>query len=94
MLETDVRVGLEDFNVNYDYLGAGYGVVGDLEREAIRLFARTEGLLVGPVYTGRAAGAMLALIRRGAFKPEETLLFWHTGDDAALHAYASELLTG
>jgi D-cysteine desulfhydrase len=63
-----------------------------LEREAIRLLARTEGLLIGPVYTGRAAGALIDLVRRGVFTADETVLFWHTGDDAALHAYAKELL--
>ncbi len=91
LLDSDVRLSVDDFTTNYDYLGAGYGVVGKLEREAIRLLARTEGLLVGPVYTGRAAGAMIDLIRRGVFGPDETVLFWHTGDDAALHAYAAEL---
>ena len=92
LLQTDVRLTVDDFNTNYDYLGAGYGVVGELERDAIRLLARTEGLLVGPVYTSRAAGAMIDLVRRGAFHPDETVLFWHTGDDVALHAYAKELL--
>ena len=92
LLGSNVRLTTADFDANYDYLGAGYGVVGDLEREAIRLLARTEGILVGPVYTGRAAGAMIDLIRRGAFAKDETILFWHTGDDAALHAYAEELL--
>jgi len=47
---------------------------------------------VGPVYTARAAGAMVDLIRRRAFAADETVLFWHTGDDIALHAYADELL--
>jgi D-cysteine desulfhydrase len=92
LLENDVRLNVGDFHTNYEYLGAGYGVVGDLEREAIRLLARTEGLLVGPVYTGRAAGAMIDLIRRDYFNADETVLFWHTGDDAALHAYANDLL--
>jgi D-cysteine desulfhydrase len=92
LLKSDVRLMVDDFNTNYDYLGAGYGVVGNLERDAIRLLARTEGLLVGPVYTARAAGALIDLIRRGYFNPDETILFWHTGDDVALHAYAAELL--
>jgi D-cysteine desulfhydrase len=72
-------------------LGAGYGVVGDLEREAIRLIGRQEGLLVGPVYTARAAGAMFDLIHRGKYQPGESVLFWHTGDDVTLHAYAGAL---
>ena len=92
LLESDVRLDARDFHTNYDYLGAGYGVVGELERDAICLLARTEGLLVGPVYTGRAAGAMIDLIRRGHFQPTESVLFWHTGDDAALHAYAADLV--
>ena len=91
ILNTEVRLTVDAFVTNYDYLGAGYGIVGDLEREAIRLFARNEGILVGPVYTARAAGAMFDLIRRGAFAADETVLFWHTGDDVALHAYASEV---
>jgi 1-aminocyclopropane-1-carboxylate deaminase/D-cysteine desulfhydrase-like pyridoxal-dependent ACC family enzyme len=70
--------------VNGDYLGAGYGVVGEREREAIRLFARQEGLLLDPVYTGRAAGGMIDLIRKGVFKPNERVLFWHTGGTPAL----------
>jgi D-cysteine desulfhydrase len=91
LLGSSERLSLHNFHTNYDYLGAGYGIVGDLEREAIRLLARTEGLLVGPVYTARAAGAMIDLIRRGVFPSNETVLFWHTGDDVALHAYADDL---
>jgi D-cysteine desulfhydrase len=91
LLGSSERLSVEDFHTNYDYLGAGYGVVGELERDAIKLLARTEGLLVGPVYTARAAGAMMDLVRRGVFAAGETVLFWHTGDDVALHAYADAL---
>ncbi len=76
----------EDFAVEDGYLGGGYGVVGDLEREAIRLLARTEGLLLDPVYTGRAFGGLIDLIRRGHFSPQERVLFWHTGGIAGLFA--------
>ncbi len=76
----------EDFAVEDGYLGGGYGVIGDLEREAIRLLARTEGLLLDPVYTGRAFGGLIDLIRRGAFSPQERVLFWHTGGIAGLFA--------
>jgi len=91
LLGFDERLTVADFDVSYDYLGDGYGVVGDLERGTIQLLARTEGLLVGPVYTARAFGAMLDQIRRGQFHPGETWLFWHTGDETALHAYAEAL---
>jgi 1-aminocyclopropane-1-carboxylate deaminase/D-cysteine desulfhydrase-like pyridoxal-dependent ACC family enzyme len=55
------------------------------------LFASLEGLLLDPVYTGRAAAGMIDLIRKGFFKKEETALFWHTGGQPALFAekYAS-----
>ncbi len=80
-----------DFNVQYDYLGRGYGVVGDLEREAIYMAAQQEGLLLDPVYTGRAFGAMVDLIRKGFFTENETILFWHTGGTAALFAYGRDI---
>lgn len=76
----------QDVLVNADYLGQGYGMMGDIEKEAIHLFARHEGLLLDPVYTGRAAAGLLDLIRRGNFKRDETVLFWHTGGSPALFA--------
>jgi len=83
-----------DILVNDDYLGGGYAVMGAPEREAIQLFARHEGLLLDPVYTGRAAAGMLDLIRAGFFSKEQTVLFWHTGGTPALFAerYQGELL--
>lgn len=76
---------------NADYLGGGYSVVGDLERDAIRTVARQEGLLLDPVYTGRAMGGLIDVIRRGEFTPDQTILFWHTGGAAALSAFAEKL---
>jgi D-cysteine desulfhydrase family pyridoxal phosphate-dependent enzyme len=80
-----------DVAVNADYLGAGYGVLGAPEREAIRLFALEEGILLDPVYTGRAAAGLVDLIRRGVLPRDEAVLFWHTGGTPALWAYAGEL---
>jgi len=80
-----------DICVDDRYLGAGYAKVGELEREAIQLAARTEGLLLDPVYTGRAFGGLVDLIRRGEIKPKETILFWHTGGIPALFAFSNEL---
>jgi len=74
----------QDILVIDSYIGAGYGIMGASEIEAIRLFARTEGLLLDPVYTGRAAAGMIDLIRQGYFKSDETVLFWHTGGTPAL----------
>jgi D-cysteine desulfhydrase len=80
-----------DFTVNYDYLGGGYGVMGSLEQEAILLTARLEGILLDPVYTGRAMGALFDLIRKRVFSSQQNVLFWHTGGAPALFAYAKEL---
>jgi len=76
----------DDVSANADYCRAGYGVLTDAEREAVSLFAKYEGLLLDPVYTGRAAAGMIDLIRKGYFKKEETVLFWHTGGQPALFA--------
>jgi D-cysteine desulfhydrase len=78
---------------NADYCAAGYGVLTEPEREAIHLFAEHEGLLLDPVYTGRAAAGMIDLIRKGFFKKNETVLFLHTGGQPALFAdeYASKI---
>ncbi len=81
--------------VAYDgYLGAGYAIMGAPEREAISLVARTEGILLDPVYTGRAMAGLIDLIRKGEFGRDETIVFWHTGGSAALFAYAEQLLEG
>jgi D-cysteine desulfhydrase family pyridoxal phosphate-dependent enzyme len=84
----------DDVLANDRYCQAGYGVFGEGEREAINLFARHEGLLLDPVYTGRAAAGMIDLIRKGIFKKDETVLFWHTGGQPALFAdkYSGSLL--
>jgi len=85
-----------DVVVDDRYLGGGYGVMGDLEREAIRTLATVEGILLDPVYTGRAFGGLLSILRNtpeilsaGARPPR--LLFWHTGGAPALFAYATDL---
>lgn len=84
----------DDVLANDDYCQAGYGVFGKGEREAIKLFASNEGLLLDPVYTGRAAAGMIDLIRKGYFKKDETVLFWHTGGQPALFAdkYSGDLV--
>ena len=79
--------------IGYDgYLGGGYAVLGEPEKEAIALAGRTEGLLLDPVYTGRAMAGLIDLVRKGEFAKSETILFWHTGGAAALYAYADGLL--
>ena len=89
-----MEFGPADVLANDSYCKAGYGVLTEAEREAVHLFARNEGLLLDPVYTGRAAAGMIDLIRTGFFKKDETILFWHTGGQPALFAekYSGSLL--
>ncbi len=86
LLDEKIHLDPNQILVDDQYLGAGYGIPSFDEIEAVRLFARTEGILLDPVYTGRAAAALLGLIRQGAFKPGEQVLFWHTGGNPALFA--------
>lgn len=89
-----VRQAPNELIVDERFLGAGYGIMGKLESDAVRLFAQTEGILLDPVYTGRAAGAMLQLIKDGFFKSNQRVLFWHTGGTPALFCekYRADLL--
>jgi D-cysteine desulfhydrase family pyridoxal phosphate-dependent enzyme len=91
--ETDTFTA-KDVLVNADYTGGGYAVMGSPEIEAIRLFAGYEALLLDPVYTGRAGAGLIDLIRQGFFKPDDTVLFWHTGGGPALFSstYQGRLL--
>lgn len=83
-----------EIEVNDQYLGGGYGVMGAAEKEAIELFARYEGLLLDPVYTGRAAAGLIDLARQGQFSAGQKVLFWHTGGTPALFADRYRSLAG
>lgn len=88
-----IEFSSDEVLVNDEYAAPGYGVLTGAEREAISLFAKYEGLLLDPVYTGRAAAGLIDLVREGFFKKDETVLFWHTGGQPALFAekYQPEL---
>jgi D-cysteine desulfhydrase family pyridoxal phosphate-dependent enzyme len=81
-----LAIAPEEILVNDSYCAAGYGVLQPTEIEAIRSFARADGILLDPVYTGRAAAGLIDLIRTGFFRRDETVLFWHTGGTPALFA--------
>lgn len=74
-----------------EFASAGYGAVTGREREAISLLAREEALLLDPVYTGRAMAGLIAMIRNGEFRPNERVLFWHTGGGPSLLALSPGL---
>jgi 1-aminocyclopropane-1-carboxylate deaminase/D-cysteine desulfhydrase-like pyridoxal-dependent ACC family enzyme len=91
-VQQPVTLAMESILVDDRFLGAGYGRMDRRERDAIRLFAQREGILLDPVYTGRAAGGMLEMIQAGEIPGGDTVLFWHTGGNPALFAYAESLL--
>jgi L-cysteate sulfo-lyase len=88
-----IRGGLERARVraNGDHVGPGYGIPTAGTIEAIRLAARHEGLLLDPVYTGKAMAGLIELCRKGHFSSDQNVVFLHTGGAAALFAYAREL---
>jgi 1-aminocyclopropane-1-carboxylate deaminase/D-cysteine desulfhydrase-like pyridoxal-dependent ACC family enzyme len=94
LLGVEEDFGAGEVEIRNDFVGEGYGVVGELERRAIGLLARTEGILLDPVYTGRAMGALIEMIENHEFSANDTVLFWHTGGTPALFPYAREILAG
>lgn len=80
-----------DLNVDGNYVGEGYGIFGDDVRYAVSLIARTEGILIDPVYTGKALAGIIDLARKGFFKASDKVVFVHTGGWPGLFAYAGKL---
>jgi D-cysteine desulfhydrase family pyridoxal phosphate-dependent enzyme len=70
--------------VDHDHVGPGYGEPSAEAVEAITIAARTESLVLDPVYTGKAMAALITRIRDGRIGPHETVVFWHTGGAPAL----------
>jgi len=95
-VETAARFGHEDrvtrdlTVADCDYVGAGYGLIDEAVIDALKLAARTEGLLLDPVYSGKAMKGLIALAKQGVFK-DETVVFLHTGGAQGLFGYHSEL---
>ena len=76
---------------NGDYVGEGYGIPTDAMLEAVTLAAAEEGLLLDPVYTGKAMAGLIDLVRRGEYAKQANVVFLHTGGSAALFAYRGAL---
>ncbi|HPA39064.1 MAG TPA: D-cysteine desulfhydrase, partial [Phenylobacterium sp.] len=90
MLGHGDRVTREMTVADCDYVGEGYGLVDEAVIEALKLAARTEGLLLDPVYSGKAMKGLIALAQQGMFKGE-TVVFLHTGGAQGLFGYHSVL---
>jgi D-cysteine desulfhydrase family pyridoxal phosphate-dependent enzyme len=88
LLGLDWRPHPDDIVVTDEYVGERYGLPTPACLDAVRLAARTEGILLDPVYTGKAMAGLIDMVRRGQFAPDQTIVFWHTGGQPALFAYA------
>lgn len=95
---TAERVGVHNeitrdlVQVTDEYVGPGYSLPSDEMVEAVQLLARTEGILLDPVYTGKVMAGLIGMIREGKFKKEDNVLFLHTGGSPALYAYTETIL--
>jgi len=69
------------------YVGPGYSIPTDSMVEAVKLFSMNEGILLDPVYSGKAAAGLIDLVRKGHFPEGSNILFLHTGGSPALYAY-------
>ena len=90
ILGVSSKVTAQDLINDEGYIGAGYGIATPGCVEAIRLLAGCEGILLDPVYTGKAMAGMIGHIRRGDIDPSETVVFLHTGGTPALFAHVED----
>lgn len=91
--KTAAHIGLEheiaagSVRVDSDFVGAGYGVPTPAMVEAVELVAQREGVLLDPVYTGKAMAGLISRIRNGEYRSCRNIVFWHTGGSAGLFGY-------
>ena len=86
-LGLDRPVPAEAVEANCDYVGPGYGHPTPGMIEAVQMVARTEGIFLDPVYSGKGMAGLIDLIRRGAFTGEHNVVFLHTGGSPSLFGY-------
>jgi D-cysteine desulfhydrase family pyridoxal phosphate-dependent enzyme len=89
ILGVDWKPAPEEIPLWDDWLGPAYGVPTEEGLQAIRAAAETEGLLLDPVYTGKAMAGLTGLAQRGEIRADENVVFWHTGGVPALFAFES-----
>ena len=86
-LGLDLPVSPALFFNDDSFVGENYGIPSEAGNEAVRLFARTEGIVLDPVYTGKAAAGMIEHIRRGDFNSKDIVVFVHTGGTPAIFTH-------
>lgn len=89
VLDLDLRISDTEIINDLGFVGAGYGIPTEASVEATKLFARTEGVILDPIYTGKAAAGMISDIRAGRYGRGDTLVFVHTGGTPSVFAWNS-----
>ncbi|MDY8137536.1 D-cysteine desulfhydrase family protein [Aquimarina sp. 2201CG5-10] len=90
-LNVNKNIQFSDIELNRDYDKDGYGIVTNNEINALNELARKEGILLDPVYTGRAFYGMLDFLKKKRIPTNSNVMFWHTGGLPAIFKYATEL---
>ena len=92
LMELDIQLAAGEMENTDAYVGEEYGIVTEAGLDALHLLARTEGILLDPVYTGKAMFGVIDRIRTGEIPAGSTVVYVHTGGNPALFAYAPELI--
>lgn len=87
LLGLDLRILPSEIMNDMGFVGPGYGIPTEAGVEAVRLFARTEGIVLDPIYTGKAAAGMIAHVREGRYRADDVLVFVHTGGAPAIFTW-------
>jgi 1-aminocyclopropane-1-carboxylate deaminase/D-cysteine desulfhydrase-like pyridoxal-dependent ACC family enzyme len=87
VLGLDLRISEDDIVNDEGFVGAGYGIPTEAAVQATKLFARTEGVILDPIYTGKAAAGMISHIRAGRYGKDDTLVFVHTGGTPSIFTW-------
>jgi L-cysteate sulfo-lyase len=81
------EIAADTVRVDSNHVGAGYGMPTQAMIEAVELVARQEGVILDPVYTGKAMAGLIDRIRSGKYRSCRNIVFWHTGGSSGLFGY-------
>jgi 1-aminocyclopropane-1-carboxylate deaminase/D-cysteine desulfhydrase-like pyridoxal-dependent ACC family enzyme len=87
VLGLDTRLSEDEIRNGMRFVGPGYGIPTEACVDAVKLFARTEGVILDPIYTGKAAAGMIVHIREGRYGKDDALVFVHTGGTPAIFTW-------
>ena len=92
MLGLDLRIDPAEVENYENFVGEDYGIPSPEGNEAVRLFARHEGIILDSIYTGKCAAAMIAHIRAREFGRNDVVVFVHTGGMPAVFTWSDAWL--